>query len=100
MKQKLSAAQIARQLYTETKNNAFLNGKVIKQTQVERLVQLMLDKYNNFYKERSASRDKGKENVNQNKMKKRDIDMIGLPAKPVIQKSSNVDESLGLRDPV
>ena len=59
----------------------------------------MLDRYNNFYKERSASRDKGKENVNQNKQpKKRDIDMIGLPAKPVVQK--NVEESLGLRDPV
>ncbi len=99
MKQKLSAVQIARQLYTETKNKAFLNGKVIKQSQVERLVQLMLDKYQNFYKERSASRDKGKENVNQNKLPmKRDIDMIGLPSKPVIQKS--VEESLGLRDPV
>ena len=62
MKQKLSAPTISRALYLDKNHSAFLNSKVIKQNQIERLIKMMLEKYNNFYRERSASKEKTSEN--------------------------------------
>lgn len=78
MKQKLSASYITRLLYQEKQHLQFLNPKILKTEQIERMVQMMLDKYNTHYKERSASRDKpGKENNNHlNHKFKADIDGI------------------------
>jgi len=78
MKQNTSALQIARALYGERQNQAFLNQKIIKIDQIERLIEKMMDKYNNFYRERSASRDKtqkeNKENKNVRNVQKYDND--------------------------
>lgn len=62
MKQQLSAASICRQLYQDRNHSAFLNPKIIKEKQIERMVKMMLERYNNFYKERSASRERKSEN--------------------------------------
>lgn len=62
MKQRLSAGTITEHLYGDPRNKAFLNPKLIKFAQIQRLVQRMLDQYNNFYKERSASRERRVQN--------------------------------------
>lgn len=86
LKQKLCPETICRSLYYDKQHSAFLNPKIIKEQQIERLLKMMIDKYSNFYRERSASRDKIKrkddsENINTN-------NQPPIP-KPTQQKSSN-----------
>jgi hypothetical protein len=68
MKEKLSASQICRRLYEDRQHSAFLNPRIIKQSQIDRLLKMMIDRYQNFFRERSASRERGsrdnKENTN------------------------------------
>jgi hypothetical protein len=54
----LSAHKITKELYSMAEHSKFLNPKIIKVHQVERLIQRMIEKYQNYYEKRSPSREK------------------------------------------
>lgn len=65
---KLSSKEITEKLYSnESHHKAFLNPKIIKKEQVVRMIQRAIDKYSNFYEQRSASRERSQKKVQSNK---------------------------------
>ena len=65
---KLSAKEITEKLYaSDSQHRAFLNPKIIKKEQVLRMIQRAIDRYSNFYEQRSASRERTQKKVQSNK---------------------------------
>ena len=50
--------EIAKLLFEDKIHKAFLNPALLKFDQVERLIQKMIDRYCNYYEQRSASQDR------------------------------------------
>ena len=61
---KLSAKEITEKLYaSDSQHRAFLNPKIIKKEQVIRMIQRAIDRYSNFYEQRSVSRERSQKKV-------------------------------------
>ena len=58
--EELSAIEITRKLFNDRRHKAFMNPNLLKFEQIQRLIQMMINKYTNYYEQRSASRDRSK----------------------------------------